>query len=201
MPPPLPGCDEAPPATTSPLSAKALQTIDLLRSELEHCHADLQTDEELFAEKLDEIAELQQSYSEVAAEKERLESMWLAAQESEEQLRTELKKVLDQLRAVEDELAGRDRVIQQQKDLLSGQKGEGLLVDEQELPHEGREIPIAGGDERGDDHGKFSANRSLIVGKVSTSTLEVSLEYCVCRISFSGSRSTMPNLNVFSSER
>ena len=111
----------------------------------------------------------------MAAEKERLETMWLAAQQSEGLLRAELEKVLEQLQNVEKELADREEVIEQQKDSLSSHKGEESLVNEQELPHEVREIPVAGGDEGVDDHREFLANRSLIVGKVSTSTLEVSL--------------------------
>jgi DNA invertase Pin-like site-specific DNA recombinase len=60
-----------------------METIRLLRSELERCHADLQTDEELFAEKVDELSEVQSAYSQLLREKERLEEMWLAAQEKE----------------------------------------------------------------------------------------------------------------------
>ena len=60
-----------------------METIRLLRRELEQCHADLQTDEELFAEKVDELSEVQSAYSQLLREKERLEEMWLAAQEKE----------------------------------------------------------------------------------------------------------------------
>ena len=60
-----------------------METIRLLRRELEQCHADLQTDEELFAEKVDELSEIQSAYSQLLREKERLEEMWLAAQEKE----------------------------------------------------------------------------------------------------------------------
>ena len=77
-----------PPSDTNPvlssiLTERAMETIRLLRKELERCHADLQTDEELFAEKVDELSEVQSTYSQLLREKERLEEMWLAAQEKE----------------------------------------------------------------------------------------------------------------------
>ena len=65
------------------LTERAMETIRLLRRELERCHADLQTDEELFAEKMDELSELQSAYNQLLREKERLEEIWLAAQENE----------------------------------------------------------------------------------------------------------------------
>ena len=68
---------------SSALTERATETIRLLRRELERCHADLQTDEELFAEKVDELSEVQSAYSQLLREKERLEEMWLAAQEKE----------------------------------------------------------------------------------------------------------------------
>ena len=60
-----------------------METIRLLRRELERCHADLQTDEELFAEKMEEMSQLQAAYNQLLREKERLEEMWMAAQENE----------------------------------------------------------------------------------------------------------------------
>ena len=95
----------------------------MLRSELERCHVDLQTDEELFAEKMDEMADLQLNYSELMAEKERLEAMWLAAQESEGLLRSELEQFLQQLVSMESELIARDEIIRLQKELLESHPG------------------------------------------------------------------------------
>ena len=60
-----------------------METIRLLRRELERCHADLQTDEELFAEKMEEMSQLHAAYNQLLREKERLEDMWMAAQENE----------------------------------------------------------------------------------------------------------------------
>ena len=74
---------DANPVLSSILTERAMETIRLLRKELERCHADLQTDEELFAEKVDELSEVQSAYSQLVREKERLEEMWLAAQEKE----------------------------------------------------------------------------------------------------------------------
>jgi len=60
----------------SPVSKRALETIELLRSELERCHVDLETDEELFAEKVEELNELLMKYNLLLQEKERIEAMW-----------------------------------------------------------------------------------------------------------------------------
>ena len=68
---------------SSVLTERAMETIRQLRRELERCHADLQTDEELFAEKIEELNQLQSAYNQLVREKERLEEMWLAAQENE----------------------------------------------------------------------------------------------------------------------
>jgi len=59
----------------SPVSKRALETIELLRSELERCHVDLETDEELFAEKVEELNELLMKYNLLLQEKERIEAM------------------------------------------------------------------------------------------------------------------------------
>ena len=78
-----PPSDTNPASSSSVLTERAMETIRLLHRELEQCHADLQTDEELFAEKVDELSEVQSAYSQLLREKERLEEMWLAAQEKE----------------------------------------------------------------------------------------------------------------------
>ena len=68
---------------SSVLTERAMETIRLLRRELERCQVDLQTDEELFAEKIEELNQLQLAYNQLVREKERLEKMWLASQENE----------------------------------------------------------------------------------------------------------------------
>ena len=60
-----------------------METIRQLRRELERCQTDLQTDEELFAEKIDELNQLQFAYNQLVREKERLEESWLESQENE----------------------------------------------------------------------------------------------------------------------
>ncbi len=161
--------------TSSPLSIKALETIDILRSQLERCQADLQTDEELFAEKMEEMSELQQNYEEIISEKSRLEILWVAAQQSEGALKNELLSVLEEVTILERELVDREQMIQHQTFLLDGGGGsnEKKYIDddgEGETPSVG-EIPSTEVD-KGTSHG-LVANRSLIVGKVSTSKLEV----------------------------
>ena len=72
---------------------------------------------------MDEMADLQLNYSELMAEKERLEAMWLAAQESEGLLRSELEQFLQQLVSMESELIARDEIIRLQKELLESHPG------------------------------------------------------------------------------
>ena len=123
---------------------------------------------------MDEIAELQLNYEEIVAEKSRLESMWLAAQRSEEELRVELQKVLEEVRILEKELADRELIIQHHEVLLEGGVREG--VNEEGPPLDEGEVTTVEGNEMMDS--EFTANRSLIVGKVSTSTLEVHVHTC-----------------------
>lgn len=206
---------------SSLFSTKALQIIEELRSELEHCHSDLQTDEELFAEKMDEMSDLRLSCSELLAEKERLEEMCLMAQETERLLRHDLAQVLEKLSSMKTKLISKDETIDMQKQLLeglqriesnqyssSGQKLEpavqsdigsheeskthqtdvtvtcsskviahdkdgGDLETEKLMETDLTLVEKTSGDLLEADPFEFSSNRSLLVGKVKTSSIEV----------------------------
>jgi len=99
----------------SPVSKRALETIELLRSELERCHVDLETDEELFAEKVEELNELLMKYNLLLQEKERIEAMCLSAKETEVQLRWEVQQLLERLSTMESRLSDFQSVTQQQQ--------------------------------------------------------------------------------------
>ena len=94
--------------------------MELLQAELEQCHVDLETDEELFAEKVDELNSLQTNYDILLQEKERIEQMWSIAMETESQLHQEVGQLLERLSALEAELSSRDSTIKE----LRGQLGE-----------------------------------------------------------------------------
>lgn len=121
---------------------------------------------------MDEMAELQQNYDEIVSEKSRLESLWLATQQSEEELRNELLRLLEEVKILEKELLGREQIIQHQKALLEGgtNNEKEHCVDEGGIPSV-REIPSVGVDEGTSSN--FEANRSLIAGKINISSLEV----------------------------
>ena len=87
-----------------------METIRLLRRELERCQVDLQTDEELFAEKMKEQNQLQSAYNRLLREKESLEEMWLTAQENEGLLKSEVFHLREQLTAMARQLAERGQV-------------------------------------------------------------------------------------------
>ena len=92
----------------------------MLQSELEQCHVDLETDEELFAEKVDELNSLKSNYDALLQEKERIEQMWTIAMETEGQLRQDVGQLLERLSSLERELSSRDSTIEE----LRGQLGE-----------------------------------------------------------------------------
>ena len=115
-------------ASQSPVSKRALETIELLRSELERCQVDLETDEELFAEKVEEVNELQKNYDLLLQEKERIERLWVLAKETETRLQSEVQQLLEKLFAMESELSEQEAIIQQQKDSLEkGNEKRGVL--------------------------------------------------------------------------
>ena len=101
--------------SSSPVSKRALETIELLRSELERCHVDLETDEELLAEKVEELNELLMKYNLLLQEKERIEAMCLSAKETEVQLRWEVQQLLERLFTMESRLSEFQSVTQQQQ--------------------------------------------------------------------------------------
>lgn len=121
---------------------------------------------------MDEITDLQLNYDEIVSEKERLEAIWSAAREREEQLMTQLHSVLGELKQLEEKLAKQDCLILQQKELLKGRAHEGVTI-EQGLSLNAGGVPDKMDRERADDCCELMANRSLIVGKVSTSKIEV----------------------------
>ena len=86
-----------------PQHEEAEDTISRLRLELERCHVDLHTDELAFAEKMEELAELQSTCETLVREKERAEAMWLAAQESEVGLQLQVEEMSRRLAAFERE--------------------------------------------------------------------------------------------------
>ena len=180
--------------TESPVSKCALETIGLLRSELERCQVDLETDEQLFAEKVDELNELQSNYDTLMREKERVEEMWRRTRETENQLKSDIMGLLEKLTSLEEEVAVKDDVIQQLRDSLE-RKGEaerrqgrdrGLGEDVQIETNE-RVLSVSEGiesqsaDAQGDEDlgseeaSDFMAIRSLLKGKVNTDSLEVGL--------------------------
>ena len=160
------------PSTTSD------QTIALLRSELEQCRADLRTDESAFAEKAEEIADLQDAYEVLAREKGRLEGLWVAAQESEAGLQTQLDQLSERLTALEPAVGGgavgvAERTAGMAEEVAMEEVGVATT------PEDG--VGEVGGDSLSEgeasisaERQRFEATRSLIRGKVKTDSIEVS---------------------------
>lgn len=100
----------------SPRSANALRkTIEQLQSELERCLIDLQTDEELFTEKANELSALQGSYDHLLEEKDRMESLWTAAKEMESKLQQMVSELMDTVSVLKVDLADKEATILQLK--------------------------------------------------------------------------------------
>ena len=81
-------------------------TVTQLRRELELCQSDLETDEVLYAEKIDELNEVQSRYDNLVRDSEQLKQLWEAGQRKEETLRREverLSKRVTELEAMEKE--------------------------------------------------------------------------------------------------
>ena len=207
-------------ASQSPVSKRALETIELLRSELERCQVDLETDEELFAEKVEEVNELQKNYDLLLQEKERIERLWVSAKETETRLQSEVQQLLEKLFSMENELSEREAVIQQRRDSLEKEDETGgvlsvkdhvtrlsvgvqaslatsvesesetretssdklehqseVLIEEEDnsvdsLQGEGGFVPLLQ-----QTLVDFTANRSLLDGKVETTRMEVSTKH------------------------
>ena len=199
-------------ASQSPVSKRALETIELLRSELERCQVDLETDEELFAEKVEEVNELQKNYDLLLQEKDRIERLWVSAKETENRLQSEVQQLLEKLFSMESELSEQEAIIQHQRDSLEKEnekedvhsaKGHitrlsvGVQATPMESEPETRETTsdkmehqsevLTEEDNSVDSLQEesrfvpllqqtlvdFTANRSLLEGKVETSTMEV----------------------------
>lgn len=157
------------------------QTVSLLRSELEACRKDLCTDEQVFAEKMEEIGELQSACHVLSLEKERAESMWAAAQASEAKLLSQLDQLSQKVTMLE-----RPGVVDDEKvDVICedvGSIGGGeLSACDASLSNDSLEGGGGGGGEACPSSmdmnvlaiERFAATRSLIHGKVKTSNLEV----------------------------
>ena len=199
-------------ASQSPVPKRALETIELLRSELERCQVDLEMDEELFAEKVEEVNELQKNYDLLLQEKERIERLWVSAKETETRLQSEVQQLLEKLFSMESELSEQEAIIQQQRDSLEKENEKGgvlsakehttrlnvgvqaflatpmesepetssdklehrseVLIEEDNsvdsLQEESRFVPLLQ-----QTLVDFTANRSLLEGKVETSRMEV----------------------------
>ena len=199
-------------ASQSPVSKRALETIELLRSELERCQVDLETDEELFAEKVEEVNELQKNYDLLLQEKDRIERLWVSAKETENRLQSEVQQLLEKLFSMESELSEQEAIIQQQRDSLEkeNEKGDihsakghitrlsvGVQATSMESESETRETSFDKMEHQSEvlteeDNSvdslqeesrfvpllqqtlvDFTANRSLLEGKVETSRMEV----------------------------
>ena len=209
---------------SSVLTERAMETIRLLRRELERCQIDLQTDEELFAEKTEELSQLQSAYSRLLKEKENLENMWLAAQENEGLLQSEVFQLKEHLTAMARQLSEKENQSdrQRERDSLQSDQGEDDSLRELQpggrlhyrscslveffvtITHTSGEVfgelessshqqvigesgDVCESGEGGEDGGsvevegkadRLAATRSLLRGKVKTTSLEASQRGC-----------------------
>lgn len=135
------------------------EAIAQLRSELVRCRMDLWTDELAFAEKGEEMSELQHACDVLVQEKERLEGMWVAAQESEAALQTRVEQLTGKLAALE--VGGAD------------EGGEELGVSVHTEEQSVAEDSLSSGAVASPEEQQFAATRSLLRGKVKIDSLEV----------------------------
>lgn len=147
---------------SDPPSSNNSDTISQLHSELEQCRMDLQTDELAFAEKGEEFAELQLVCDILVREKERLEGMWVAAQESEAALQTRVEQLTGRLAALEGGGAG--------ESVMGGEEGSPSVIEE---PSVAEDSLSEGAASVSGEELRFMATRSLLQGKVKTNSLEV----------------------------
>ena len=129
----------------SPVSASALhRTIERLQSELEQCHLDLQTDEELFSEKVDELGAMWGSYERLLQERDRVETLWAAARETEAKLRQTITDLAQTVSSLELELVAKETTIQQlHEEVYSRQtlrSGTSVVRDHYDDEHRGKEV-------------------------------------------------------------
>ena len=76
-------------------------TVTQLRRELEKCQCDLETDEVLFAEKVDELNDVQSRYEEVVGELVRLRGVWEVGEREKEGLCREVERLERLVRELE----------------------------------------------------------------------------------------------------
>lgn len=124
--------EDSPSSSSSLLTERAMETIRLLRREVERCQIDLQTDEELFAEKTEELGQLQMAYNLLLKEKETLEVMWLTAQENEGLLESEVFQLREHLAAMARQLAEKEGGKSEVREREEGSDGLGLQAQRKE---------------------------------------------------------------------
>ena len=83
----------------APISPQA--TIELLRRELERCHIALETDEELYAEKVEELDEVQRSREQMREEVERWRELREGGRRREEELEGEVWRLMERVAELE----------------------------------------------------------------------------------------------------
>ncbi len=152
------------------------EIISHLRAELERYREDLKTDEQAFAEKMEEIVELQFTCDVLSREKARAEAMWMAAQDTEAELQGQVEELQKRLLAV---VGGVEDV---------GKREGGVADDVGVAPEGGHEEGVAevSAAEMSEDslsenqqpwgaanQDYFQATRSLMKDKVKTDSLEV----------------------------
>lgn len=76
-------------------------TVTQLRLELERCQTDLETDEVLYAEKVEELNEVQCRHDDAVREIKRLKGLWEAGQRAEDMLRREVERLGKRVRELE----------------------------------------------------------------------------------------------------
>lgn len=162
------------PSTTA---SSADETIAHLRSELEQCRADLRTDESAFAEKAEEMVDLQDACEVLAREKARLEGMWVAAQESEAELQTRVDLLSERLAAALEPAVGGGAVGEASDEMAAtgmGVEEVGMATSSEEgVAEVGGDSPSEGVTSISAERQRFEATRSLITGKVKTDCVEV----------------------------
>lgn len=157
------------------------ETIALLRLELEQCRADLRTDESAFAEKAEEMADLQYTCEVLAREKGRIEGMWVAAQESEAELQAQVDQLSERLAALAPPVGGGAVGVAEREatamGVVEGVAMEGVGVatsSEQGVAEVGGDSLSEGVASISAEIQRFEVTRSLIRGKVKTGCVEVS---------------------------
>ena len=163
--------EDSPSSSSSLLTERAMETIRLLRREVERCQIDLQTDEELFAEKTEELGQLQMAYNLLLKEKETLEVMWLTAQENEGLLESEVFQLREHLAAMARQLAEKEGGRSEVREREEGGDGLGLQAQREE-------------EEESEDDSlkdiKPSKTSRLVYGQIIKYHMYITLCTCTC---------------------